>query len=116
MRRLDRARGGLSIVDIAEPGFDPAAHGVTFEQLMDTIHGRCADGRMVTGMEVFRRAYSAVGWGWVLAPTGWPVLRGVFDALYRVFARSRLGLTGRRGACEAGRCGANAQARPSARA
>ncbi|MFN7022041.1 MAG: thiol-disulfide oxidoreductase DCC family protein [Phycisphaerales bacterium] len=116
MRRLDRARGGLSIVDIAEPGFDPAAYGVTLDELMGTIHGRCADGRMATGMEVFRRAYSAVGWGWVLAPTGWPVLRPVFDALYRVFARYRLRLTGRPGACEAGRCGASAQPRPSARA
>ena len=44
------------------------------------------------GLEVFRRAYDAVGLGFVLAPTAWPVLRPIADATYRWFARNRVRL------------------------
>lgn len=104
MSRMDRGRGGLALVDIAAAGFDPRRYGVTMGDVMGTIHGVTPEGRVITGMEVFRRAYAAVGWGWLLAPTGWPVLRPVFDAFYRFFARHRLRLTGRRGECADGRC------------
>lgn len=102
MRRLDGGRGGLAFVDISDPLFDAGRYGLTFERVMGTIHGVTAEGGIVEGMEVFRRAYAAVGHGWFLAPTGWPILRGVFDRLYRVFARYRLGLTGR--GCVDGTC------------
>ncbi len=104
LRRLDRGRGRLCLVDITEPGFDAAEYGTSFDGVMGTIHGVRADGSLVTGMEVFRRAYAAVGWGWLWAPTGWPVLRQVFDAAYRFFARHRLTITGQRHRCESGRC------------
>lgn len=92
------------MVDIAAAGFDPSRYGATMGEVMGTIHGVTPEGRVITGMEVFRRAYAAVGWGWLLAPTGWPVLRPVFDAAYRFFARHRLGLTGRCEGCVDGRC------------
>lgn len=106
LRRLDRGRGRLQLIDIAAPEFDPSPYGRTMDELMGTIHGVREDGALVTGMEVFRRAYAAVGWGWVLAPSGWPILRPIFDRLYRWFARHRLRLTGRgsAAACEGGRC------------
>jgi len=50
---------------------------------------------VIEGMEVFRRAYAAVGLGWLLAPSGWPGVGRLFDAAYRWFARNRLRLTGR---------------------
>ncbi len=40
-------------------------------------------------MSVFRATYKAVGLGWLLAPTGWPVLKPLFDGLYRLFAKYR---------------------------
>lgn len=104
LRRLDRGRGRLAIEDITAPGFDAARLGTTFEAVMGQIHGVLPDGRLVIGMEVFRLAYSAVGLGWLLAPTGWPGLKPMFDRFYRWFARNRLRLTGRRDACESGRC------------
>lgn len=104
LRRLDRGRGRLAIVDLTAPEFDPAALGVTHEAIMGQIHAVAPDGSIVTGMEVFRRAYSAVGWGWLWAPTAWPVLRPIFDAMYRWFARNRTWLTGRPGDCVDGRC------------
>ena len=104
LERLDRGRGRLRCVDITDKMFDPAAYGTTHSEVMGTIHG-VADGELVTGMEVFRRAYAAVGWGWLWAPTGWPGLKWLFDASYRWFARNRLRLTGRKGEeCDGDRC------------
>ncbi|MCP3902204.1 MAG: DUF393 domain-containing protein [Planctomycetes bacterium] len=100
LRRLDRGRGRVRIVDLTDEDVDLTAYGITFEEAMGRIHGRCADGRVVTGVEVFRRAYGAVGFGWILAPTAWPGLRPMFDALYRWFARNRMRLTGRGATCE----------------
>jgi predicted DCC family thiol-disulfide oxidoreductase YuxK len=99
LQRLDAGRGRLAIVDITAPDFDPARYDASRDALLGKIHGVLADGRVVTGMEVFRLAYRAVGWGWLLAPTGWPVLRSVCDAVYRWFARNRFRMTRRSGAC-----------------
>jgi len=103
LQRLNK-RGRLALEDIAAPDFDASRYGRTFDQLMGQIHGVVPDGRLVTGVEVFRRSYQAVGWGFLTAPTGWPLLRPLFDAAYRWFAKNRLRLTGRGHVCEAGRC------------
>lgn len=94
MRRLDRGRGVLTIVDITAHGFAPEVYGLTMNEVMGQIHGITHQGTVVRGVEVFRRAYAAVGWGWVLAPTAWPGFRWVFDRLYIWFARNRRWLTG----------------------
>jgi predicted DCC family thiol-disulfide oxidoreductase YuxK len=101
---LDRRRNRLVTEDITAAGFDPKKYGATTEELMGQIHGVLPDGSLVKGMEVFRRAYDAVGLGWLLAPTNWPVLRSISDAGYAWFARNRLRLTGRTDACDSGRC------------
>jgi predicted DCC family thiol-disulfide oxidoreductase YuxK len=111
LRRLDRGRGRLALEDIAAPDFDPARYGVSRAQLMARIHGALPDGSLVEGVEVFRRAWAAVGLGWLVAPTAWPGLRPLFDAAYRVFARNRLRWTGRQAsACADDRCGARGDA------
>lgn len=99
-----KVHGRLALEDIAQPGFDASQYGRTFEALMGHIHAALPDGTLVTGMEAFRRCYAAVGLGALLAPTGWPVLRPLFDRAYSWFARNRLRITGRRHVCEAGRC------------
>lgn len=104
LRWLDRGRRRLIIEDISAPDFDPGKYGKTLDELMGQIHGMTRWGDMVSGMEVFREAYAAVGLGWLLAPTGWPILRQVSDKVYGWFARNRLRLTGRGHTCESGRC------------
>ena len=97
--------GNLVFDDISAESFNPGSYGVTLDDLMSSIHGVFSDGRLVHGVEVFRQAYRAVGIGWILAPTGWPLLRPVFDFLYVVFARYRVSfgrLFGR--GCDDGTC------------
>lgn len=96
--------GGLAFEDTTSPGFDPAKYGITTDPNR-LIHAVTSDGQIVVGVEVFRRAYREIGFGWLLAPTGWPVLRPFFDLLYRIFAKNRLKigrLLGR--SCDSGTC------------
>jgi predicted DCC family thiol-disulfide oxidoreductase YuxK len=112
LRRRDAGRGFIAFEDISAPGFDASRHGFEFAALMGRIHGVLPDGSVVEGVEVFRRLYAAVGLGWVLAPTRWPVLRPLTDAIYRWFARNRIRITGRsEPACAEGRCDATSGSR-----
>jgi predicted DCC family thiol-disulfide oxidoreductase YuxK len=104
LERLDRGRGRIAFEDIAAQEFDASRYGLTFEDVMARIHALLPSGEVVEGVEVFRRAYAAVGLGWLAAPTRWPALRALTDAAYRVFARNRLRWTGRAHACDDGRC------------
>jgi predicted DCC family thiol-disulfide oxidoreductase YuxK len=104
LRRLDRGRGRLAFDDIAAPDFDASRYGRTQVELMARIHGVLPDGTLIEGVEVFRRAYAAVGLGWLVAPTRWPLLRPLADGAYRWFARNRLRLTGRNDVCTPDRC------------
>jgi predicted DCC family thiol-disulfide oxidoreductase YuxK len=103
LRRRNR-EGRAAFEDIAAPGFDPARYGLDHEAVMGRIHGVLPDGRVVEGVEVFRRVYEAVGLGWLMAPSRWPGVRRLYDWGYRVFARNRLRITGRRDACAEGSC------------
>ncbi len=105
LQRWNR-RGRLAFEDISAPEFDAARYGLTREDLMGVMHGVFPDGRIVRKVEVFRQAYWAAGLGWLVAPTGWPVLRWLFDGLYVFFARHRVSL-GRLldRSCDAGACG-----------
>jgi len=104
LRWLDGGRGRLVIEDISAPDFDASKYGKRLDELMGQIHGVTRWGTVITGMGVFRQAYDAVGLGWLLAPTNWPILRQISDRVYVWFARNRLRLTGRRETCDSGRC------------
>jgi predicted DCC family thiol-disulfide oxidoreductase YuxK len=105
--RLDRGRGQVVVQDVTSADFDPGAFGLTIERAMGGIHGVFPDGRVVRGMDVLREVYRRVGRGWMLAPTGWPLVRPLFDRFYDWFARNRMWLSApwRGSACETDRCG-----------
>jgi predicted DCC family thiol-disulfide oxidoreductase YuxK len=104
LRRRDR-EGHLALEDITDPHFDPAQYGLTREEVAGVLHGILPDGRVVRRVEAIRQAYYAVGLGWLVAPTRWPVVRWVLDGMYGIFARNRIRwgrLLGR--PCESGKC------------
>ncbi len=94
LSRLDR-RNRIRFTNIASPEFNATSVGKTQAELMAEMHGRLPDGSWVTGVEVFRRLYSAVGFTPIVWVTRLPIIRHVLDLGYHIFARYRLKLTGR---------------------
>lgn len=94
LMRKDRA-SKILFTDIAEPTFNAAAYGTTYSDLMARIRGRLPDGSWIEGVEVFRRLYKAIGWGWIVAITRVPGISHLLALGYRAFAANRLRLTGR---------------------
>jgi predicted DCC family thiol-disulfide oxidoreductase YuxK len=101
--------GAIVFEDISVRDFDASRFGKTREELMGVMHGVFPDGRIVTKVAAFREAYRVVGLGWLLAPTGWPVLRVVADWAYERFANNRIAIGKFFGGrdCENGRCEVN---------
>lgn len=94
--------GGIRFTDIDAPGFQAPEPGPSREQLMAQIHARLRDGTWIQGVEVFRRMYTAAGFGPLVRLTRLPVIAQLLGWGYAVFARNRLRLTGRcadRGCC-----------------
>jgi predicted DCC family thiol-disulfide oxidoreductase YuxK len=94
LKRLDR-KGRILFTDIAAEGFDAGTVGMTWDALMGRIHGRLPDGTIIEGVEVFRRLYTAVGFGPLVKVSRAPGISQALDVAYRLFAKNRLKLTGR---------------------
>lgn len=88
LKRRDKKRR-LAFADIRAPGFRPDDMGIPMAVLERQIHAVRPDGSVIGAMEVVRAASREVGLGWLAAPTGWPLLKPAFDALYRFVARHR---------------------------
>ena len=101
LRWLDR-RDRIIFTDIAASDFDAVAHtGISYETLMDAIHGRVEGESLMEGVEVFRQLYGRVGFRPLIWISRIPGVVQVLDMGYRVFAKNRLKWTGR---CEDGAC------------
>jgi len=94
LKRLDK-ESKIQFVDISRAEFDPVSIGLSKRQLMEEIHGRLPDGKLISGVEVFRQLYAAVGFRRLVAMSRWPIVRQSLDVAYRLFAKNRLRLTGR---------------------
>jgi len=92
LRSWDRA-DALRLEDISVPSFRAEDWGFPMAALSTELHVRGADGAWLKGMAAIRYLYRFLGRGSMLAFTGWPLLAPVFDAMYRCFARNRLGIS-----------------------
>ncbi|MBD2423364.1 DUF393 domain-containing protein [Cyanobium sp. FACHB-13342] len=100
LKRRDQARHGdqpkLAFVDIDRADYDPKAFGgINYRQAMGRIHAITAEGEVLRDVAVFQRAYALIGLGWLYAPTRWPLVRPLVDAVYGLWAAGRLRITGR---------------------
>ncbi|HHP7244249.1 MAG TPA: thiol-disulfide oxidoreductase DCC family protein [Elainellaceae cyanobacterium] len=96
LKRRDAGQGRIAFVDISDENYDPEQHeGIDFESAMGQIHAVLPDGTVITDLEVFRRVYEILGIGWIYAPTRLPILRPIANAIYGIWAKWRLALTGR---------------------
>lgn len=86
---LRNTEGRLIFVDASVSGFEPPMADTTQADLLNCIHAQWSDGQVISGVEVFRQAYGAVGLGWLTAPTAWPFLRQWADRAYPWLVRNR---------------------------
>ena len=83
----------LRFIDVSDINFDTAQVGIPKEEMMRSIHAIKPDGSIVTGVEVLRLAYSAVGLGWISSATTWPILKPLCEWAYKYLARNRYQLS-----------------------
>jgi len=87
----------IIFIDVTAPDFEAEAYGRTRQALLARIHARRADGVIVEGPEVFRLALTALGYGWLVIPTRWPLFSQATEISYNWFARHRGSLARRLG-------------------
>ena len=104
MKRLDRRQRRLVCCDFSRPDFDTASINISTAELGRVIHARWADGNVITGVEVFRAMWEAVGLGFLARLTRLSLVEPLVVNAYAWFARNRLRLTGRSHACTGDVC------------
>lgn len=72
---------------------DRSNGGVSYAAGLASMHGVTADGKVIAGVPVFRKAYEDVGLGWLFAVTKMKGVTTVADMMYDVFAKYRTVLT-----------------------
>ncbi|XP_022135551.1 uncharacterized protein At5g50100, mitochondrial [Momordica charantia] len=96
LRERNRRYGTIKFVDISSDDYTPEGNqGLDYKTVMGRIHAILADGTVVRDVEAFRRLYEQVGLGWVYAVTKYEPVATLADAIYGVWAKYRLQLTGR---------------------
>ena len=103
MNLYRRNPAAIEAVDIMAADFDPAAYGLSAEQVRSALYGIKPDGAITVGMESLREGYRLAGLGWLIGWTQWWPARPAADAFYRQFARNRMRISNWLGRCE-GHC------------
>ncbi|CAL5014271.1 unnamed protein product [Urochloa decumbens] len=92
----NRSYGAIKFVDISSKDYSPDDNqGLDYETVMGRIHAILSDGTVVTDVEAFRRLYEEVGLGWVYAVTKYEPVASIANAVYGVWAKYRMQITGR---------------------
>jgi predicted DCC family thiol-disulfide oxidoreductase YuxK len=108
-REIDFFRSRLTppvaYVDIADPHFDAASHGVDPKRVHEVMHVKVGD-QVRTSVEAFVAIWDRwPGYRWLSRLAQTPGIRGLFHLAYWLFARIRPWLPRRkRDACETGTC------------
>jgi predicted DCC family thiol-disulfide oxidoreductase YuxK len=106
-RRQDHQQR-LEAIDISAPGFDPQKYGISLEAFMAELHAIDQAGTVYRGVAAFRAIWQAFPEKIVYRAMGRLVglpLAGRLAAMaYRIFARLRRHLPGRKSGCDQGIC------------
>ncbi|KAJ0989567.1 hypothetical protein J5N97_007923 [Dioscorea zingiberensis] len=96
LKERNRAYGAIKFVDISSIDYSPKENqGLDYETVMGRIHAILSDGTVVRDVEAFRRLYEEVGLGWVYAITKYEPIQTIASAIYSIWAKYRLQITGR---------------------
>jgi len=103
MRRLD-SRRLLVFCDFSRPDYDLTSINISPTELGRIIHARWGDGTVITGVEMFRAMWEAVGLGFLAMLSRLSLVDRLILKAYAWFARNRLWLTGRSRYCTGDAC------------
>ncbi|KAM1209796.1 hypothetical protein ACFX2J_015286 [Malus domestica] len=96
LRERNKRYGTIKFVDISSDDYSPEENqGLDYKTVMGNIHAILSDGTVVTDVEAFRKLYEQVGLGWVYAITKYEPIATIAGAVYGVWAKYRLQITGR---------------------
>ncbi|KAJ0441148.1 putative Thioredoxin-like superfamily [Helianthus annuus] len=96
LKERNKDYNAINFVDISSDDYSPEDNqGLDYETAMGKIHAIMSDGTIVTNVEAFRKLYEAVGMGWIYAITKYEPVATIADAVYGVWAKYRLQVTGR---------------------
>ncbi|XP_042497158.1 uncharacterized protein At5g50100, chloroplastic isoform X2 [Macadamia integrifolia] len=96
LRERNKQYKAIKFVDIGSDEYSPEDNqGLDYKTAMGRIHAILSDGTVVTDVEAFRRLYEEVGLGWIYAITKYKPIAIMADAIYGVWAKYRLQITGR---------------------
>ncbi|KAL8217562.1 hypothetical protein R6Q57_020935 [Mikania cordata] len=96
LKERNKNYNAINFVDISSDDYSPEDNlGLDYETAMGKIHAIMSDGTIVTNVEAFRKLYEAVGLGWIYAITKYEPVATMADAVYGVWAKYRLQVTGR---------------------
>ncbi|KAF6154686.1 hypothetical protein GIB67_000570 [Kingdonia uniflora] len=96
LRKRNKVYGTIKFIDISSKEYTAEENqGVDYETAMGKIHAILSDGTVVTNVEAFRKLYEEVGLGWVYAITKYEPVATIASAVYGVWAKYRMQVTGR---------------------
>ena len=97
LMKIFNRRERLQFIDFSTTSYRPTAHGLNQCDLGRVIHARWSDGTLISGVEVFRETWEAIGLGFLARITRRPIINKWLVKAYAWFARNRLWLTKRAG-------------------
>jgi predicted DCC family thiol-disulfide oxidoreductase YuxK len=95
LMKIFNRRGLLQFIDFSIGSCRPAEHGLSLCDLERVIHARWSDGSIITGVEVFREMWEAIGLAFLARFARRPTINKILVRAYAWFAKNRLWLTGR---------------------
>lgn len=96
LRERNKIYGTIRFVDITAVDYSPEENaGVDFATAMGRIHAILPDGTILYDIMAFKKLYEEVGLGWVYAFTKIKSIAKIADAIYSIWAKYRLPITGR---------------------
>ena len=93
--KIFNRRGYLQFIDFSASSYLSVEHGLNPCDLGKVIHARWSDETVITGVEVFREMWEAVGLRALARLARRPTINKLLVRAYAWFAKNRLRLTGR---------------------
>jgi predicted DCC family thiol-disulfide oxidoreductase YuxK len=93
---MDR-RERLQFIDFSTSSYRPTDHGLNQCDLGRVIHARWSDGSLISGVEVFREMWEAIGLAFLARFTRLSIINNLLIKAYAWFAKNRLWFTRRAG-------------------